>query len=83
MRNEHLWKNIQSPPALNNERLCDLCLAAGICCAKNAGGAWARQHRTRGLTNSDLQLNLIPREETRRWINHVYDQMISIPMRLA
>ena len=83
MRDEHLWKNIQSSPALNNERLCDLCLADGISCAENAGRAWARQHGARALTNSDMQLDVITGKKTRRRINHVYDQMISIPMRLA
>ena len=83
MRNENLRKDIQSRIALDNERLCDLCLADGISCTENAGGAWARQHGTRALTNSDIHLDMITRKKTRRRIDHVDDQMISIPIRLA
>ena len=83
MRNEHLWKNIQSASTLNNERLRDLCLADGISCAENPGGAWTRQHGARPLTNSGADLDAITVEETRRRIDHVHDQVIPIPMRFA
>jgi hypothetical protein len=83
MRNQDLRKDVQSSPGFHNERLCDVRLSDGISCTENAGGAWARQNGTRTLTNPDIHLDMIPGKETRRRINHVDDQMISIPMWFA
>jgi hypothetical protein len=46
-------------------------------------GRRTRQHGARALTDSGTHLDVITRKKTRRRINHVYDQIISIPMRLA
>ena len=70
------------PPSTTND--CSTCaLPDGISCPENAGGAWTRQHGARPLTNLDAHLDAITVEKTRRGIDHVHDQVIPFPMRLA